>query len=167
MSRVAALALTALCGACGLVLGGELCGASAWFEYRTSDIAERAGGGLLDGPAPSPVAPSRLDLAAVLARPLFNWRRRPGPGAAAPSADETLPRLCGIVISPAGRYAIFAAAEGHTASIMQEGAKLGPFIIETITADHVDISSATGSRSLHPSFDAPPKPPPVRIPVDL
>ena len=93
--------------------------------------------------------------AMILARPLFEASRRPperrttGAGASTPS----LPRLAGIIVGPAGRSVIFAGPTGERPLVLAEGDKVGGYLIQSIVADQVVVTSRDGSRVLHPSFD--------------
>ncbi len=92
---------------------------------------------------------------AILARPLFAPSRRPpeAAGAAAPTRP-TLPRLAGIIISPAGRAVIFAGRDGSHPLVLAAGDKVGDYVIQSIGADQVIVTSHDGSHILRPSFDA-------------
>lgn len=85
-----------------------------------------------------------------LARPLFSPNRRPAALATGP-ADGT-PRLSGILVTPAGRRAIFAGADGKPV-VVGEGAAVGRYQVGSIAAGQVVLLGADGSRTLRPSFD--------------
>ncbi|NOG73823.1 hypothetical protein [Roseicella sp. DB1501] len=112
---------------------------------------------------PTPPPPDRsADWAATaLARPLFAADRRPvaEPPAAMAAAGAELPRLSGVLISPAGRVAIFAGAEGGKPLVLQVGDRLGGFEVRAILTGEVTLASAEGERVLRPSFDAHASPP--------
>ncbi len=90
----------------------------------------------------------------IVARPLFAMTRRPPKTAGGhnPVAATGLPRLSGIMISAAGRRAIFMP-EGGKARTLAEGASLDEYTIRQIAADHVVLSGAKGDMVLHPAYD--------------
>jgi hypothetical protein len=92
--------------------------------------------------------------ATITARPLFNIGRRPPKTAAHKNvvASSDLPRLSGIMITPAGRRAIFSPDSGKPL-VLAEGAVLEDGTIRRIAADSVTIQSAKGDLVLRPSFD--------------
>ncbi len=90
----------------------------------------------------------------IVARPLFAMSRRPpktinGHNAVAATG---LPRLSGIMISAAGRRAIFMP-DGGKAKTLAEGASLDDYTIRQIAADHVVLSGTKGDMVLHPVYD--------------
>lgn len=90
----------------------------------------------------------------ILAHPLFNADRRPvaptavGPGPAAAG----LPRLSGVLVSPAGRRAIFAGPEGARPITIAEGGHLGVYTITRIDEGSVTVTGPDGPRQIRPSF---------------
>ncbi len=89
----------------------------------------------------------------ILARPLFDPNRRPVEAEAGSTpALDGLPRLAGVLVSPTGRIAIFAAASKGSPISLSEGGKIGPFIVENISAGQVVVKGPDGTRTLHPSF---------------
>jgi hypothetical protein len=140
-----------------LLVGEEIRGFLPWF-----DVTPPA-----DAPAPNSEqhfsieathgSEPPMDTDSVLARPLFNWNRRPGVSGISPGFAESLPRLSGIVIDADKRYAIFAAVSaGSKPMIVQEGGMIGRYMIDRIAPDHVDVRFDGGLRSLRTSFDSPP-----------
>ena len=119
-------------------------------------------------PAPLPQAeagsavsePSGSEVAAVLARPLFTPGRRPEtPEAASPLAAPgrpELPRLTGILVTPAGRRAIFVALEGGHATVVTEGSAVGPWRVEAIRSAEVQLAGPDGRRTVRPSYSQTP-----------
>ena len=103
---------------------------------------------------PAAIAPaSSADAQAViLARPLFRPDRRP-PQAAPAVLDETVPRLSAIVITGAGRSAIFIADDG-SAAVLRLGGHIGAYQLQTIAPDSVSLVGPNGAISVHPSFTA-------------
>ncbi len=95
------------------------------------------------------------DWAAIsLARPLFSPDRRPPPPAAAPgsaSGPAEPPRLTGILVTPDGRRAIFAGADQPL--VLQEGGRIGSYLVQTIAAEQVTILGPSGPRTLRPRYD--------------
>jgi general secretion pathway protein N len=120
--------------------------------------------------APAPGQIARW-AATSLARPLFSPGRRPpaveaaAPGAAPPS----LPRVAGVVVTPAGRQAIFAAKESDKPLVVGEGGRVGAFTVQSIRAGQVTVRGPGGERVLQPAFDpdapAPAAPQPVAPPA--
>jgi hypothetical protein len=101
--------------------------------------------------------------ATILARPLFNRDRRPpaAPGVAALPPND-LPRLAGILVSPFGNTAIFAAVDGGKPMVVSEGSHVGQFVVKSIDLSQVMMIGPEGQRLLHPSFDGASAPlPPV------
>jgi hypothetical protein len=123
--------------------------------------------GALSGLAPRPAKPALPEpsagsqdrgqewAATILARPLFNRDRRPvaNPGDNAPQTTKGLPRLAGILVSPLGRTAIFAASDGGKPIAVPEGGRLGELIVQAIEFGQVTMSGPEGQRILQPSFD--------------
>lgn len=105
--------------------------------------------------ATSPATPPNpaAEWAAVLrARPPFSPDRRPpapGPTAAAP--ETPLPRLAGIMVTPEGRSAIFAARPQPL--VVREGGIVGRFSIQRIEPGQVTLAGPDGIRTLRPTFD--------------
>lgn len=93
--------------------------------------------------------------ATILARPLFNPGRRP-PTAAQAAAPGTvtpgLPRVAGIVVTPAGRRAIFAE-RGAKPLVLGEGGQVAGFTVQSIQAGQVTVRGPEGVRVLSPTFD--------------
>ncbi len=91
--------------------------------------------------------------ATVLARPLFSPGRRPPAAAAAPGAvAPSLPRVAGIMVTPAGRRAIFAE-KGAKPLVLGEGGQVGGFTVQSIRAGQVTVRGPEGVRVLSPTFD--------------
>jgi len=91
----------------------------------------------------------------LLARPLFRPNRRPAAGIANPtdSSLKSLPRLTGVVVSPVGKFAIFANAEGGKPVVIGEGGHVGAAVIEAIEAGQVTVRGPDGTVVLHSAFD--------------
>jgi hypothetical protein len=90
---------------------------------------------------------------AIIARPLFSTSRRPPKGKqTVTGTDTTLPRLAGIMITKAGRRAIFMP-EGGKSATLAEGATLEDNTIRQIRADYVVLSGPKGDFILRPSYD--------------
>jgi hypothetical protein len=90
----------------------------------------------------------------IVARPLFTVNRRPPKLAGGKNAVALtgLPRLSGIMISRAGRRAIFMP-EGGKARTLAEGASVDEYTIRQIAADHVVLTGAKGEMVLRPAYD--------------
>lgn len=124
-------------------------------------------------PAPAMAAPPAdpaVAQATILARPLFRPDRRPL-RAAPPATDETVPRLSAIVITGAGRSAIFIDDSG-SAAILRPGGRIGAYQVQSIAPDSVRLLGPNGAIGVYPSFAAavatpapaaPPPPPPFGL----
>jgi len=118
-------------------------------------------------PLPAPAAPASTPaadaddagrrVAEVLARPLFSPGRRPAAQAAAapPAAVAPLPRMTGVIVTPAGRRAIFANGAGKAVVVM-EGGRIGAYAVQSIEAGRVTLAGPDGQRVVAPAFE--PKP---------
>ena len=113
--------------------------------------------------APAPVAtkagvePDRAPgwAATALARPLFNPDRRPvapPPAAAAATAPAELPRLSGVMVTPAGRRAIFAGPANGRPVTVAEGQRIGLFLVNKIETGAVTLLGPDGPRRITPHF---------------
>ncbi len=104
--------------------------------------------GALHGPDDRPRRVERM-----LARPLFSQNRRPPADTPVPTAGlPKLPRLTGVVVSPAGGFAIFASIEGGKPIIARQGDPVGAAVIEAVAAGQVTLRGPEGILVLHPSF---------------
>ena len=106
--------------------------------------------------AAADAAPDRTEAlaAAILARPLFEQDRRPvAETQAGPVADGDA-RLAGILITPDGRSAIFAPADGGRPTVLREGAALGALTVRAIAPGAVTVLSHGKEQVMHPSFAA-------------
>jgi hypothetical protein len=94
-------------------------------------------------------------VATILARPLFSRDRRPltTPGQNATAAATGMPRLTGILVSPFGRTAIFAAADGGKPIVVSEGSHIGRYVVQSIDVGQVTMIGPEGERMLRPAFD--------------
>ncbi len=107
----------------------------------------------------------------ILDRPVFNPERKPDAPDATPTPAQAgrsePPRLAGIMVTPGGRRAIFAAAgESGPATVAAEGAKIGVWKVQAIGAGEVQLTSADGARTVRPHFsDLPPAAPPLPSPL--
>jgi len=118
-------------------------------------------------PLPAPVAPASAPageaddagrrVAEVLARPLFSSGRRPAAQAAAapPAAVAPLPRMTGVIVTPAGRRAIFVNSAGKP-TVVTEGERIGAYAVQSIEAGRVTLAGPDGQRVVATAFD--PKP---------
>lgn len=104
-------------------------------------------------PAVAPAPDRALWVATSVARPLFSPDRRPPPAEAAAGATSgpvEPPRLTGILITPTGRRAIFAGAREPL--ILQEGGRIGGYLVHSISAAQVTVLGPSGPRTLQPSY---------------
>lgn len=96
-------------------------------------------------------------VATILARPLFSRDRRPTDAPAAVAAvAESLPRLTGITVSPAGRHAIFASPGNKPPLVASPGDHVAGFTVRSIEPGGVTVVGPSGPRVLQPSFEGPP-----------
>ena len=120
-------------------------------------------------PLPAPAAPASTPaagadeagrrVAEVLARPLFDPSRRPAAQAAAGPAAATapLPRMTGVIVTPAGRRAIFVNGAGKP-TVVTEGERIGVYAVQSIEAGRVTLAGPGGQRVVAPAFDPKPAP---------
>jgi hypothetical protein len=109
----------------------------------------------------------RDEVASVLARPVFSLSRRPRDVAArpVPAAPATiLPRMTAILIDGRIKSAIFEGTGKPT--VLSEGGRIGPFVIQKIEPQQVTIIGPDGKRVVHTSFATTPTtlpPPPTGL----
>jgi hypothetical protein len=84
---------------------------------------------------------------------LFNADRRPFDQAAPSGGDAALPRLSGIVMTPEGRSAIFTPAGGGKLIVVEEGGRIGGYVVQTISFGEVELVGPDGSHSLNLTWD--------------
>ncbi|MCQ8239513.1 hypothetical protein [Rhizosaccharibacter radicis] len=94
---------------------------------------------------------ARVDewVTAILARPLFDPKRRPPSVAAAGPAE---PRLAGILLMPKGRFALFAGENDSRGTLVAVGGEAGSFHVDRIDPDQVSVSGPDGTKTLRPRF---------------
>jgi hypothetical protein len=113
--------------------------------------------------APHPVSASAStaeardidDLAdTVLGRPLFTVGRRPpkSSGGGRLATNTGYPRLAGIMITPAGKHAIFAP-DGGKPLVLAEGGALDDATVRSIKRDRVVVTGPKGEQVLWPTYD--------------
>jgi hypothetical protein len=145
-----------------LIVASEIDAALPWLDESSSNIVRTP---VIEAQVVGDDAsamPRLADTSAILARPLFNWNRRPGQSSELASADSPLPRLAGILVSGRGRYAIFAAPPGAKPQVVPEGGTIGRFTIDKITADHIILNNDGALQTVHTTFGAkPPSPMPT------
>ena len=119
---------------------------------------------VVSAPVPQPVAvvaslgpENSLQWArSTLARPLFSRNRRPPADTPVTpvviAGSPKLPRLTGVVVIPAGGFAIFAGIDGDKPIVAREGDQIGDAVIENIFAGQVTVRGPGGLAMLHPSF---------------
>ena len=145
----------------GLLVGAVVAGAIVLATRSPSDaVAGRpargaAAGTSADRQAPPDAIADRLRrwAATSLARPLFNADRRPVAAAAGSNAADALPRLSGIMITQAGRRAIFAATGAGKPQVVVEGDTVGGNLVQSITLGEVVLIGPDGPHRLHLAFD--------------
>jgi hypothetical protein len=146
----------------GLLVGAAVGGVIVLVtQPLPDDVAARparstAGGVPSARPASADAVADRLQrwAATSLARPLFNPDRRPVAVAEAGSnAAAGLPRLSGIMITEAGRRAIFAATGAGKPQVVAEGGTVGGNLVQSITLEEVVLVGPDGPHKLHLAFD--------------
>jgi general secretion pathway protein N len=85
----------------------------------------------------------------ILARPLFEPDRRP-PSPRSVPVEVELPRLIGVMVSPASRVAIFAGATGGKPLVVAEGGQVGGHVVQSIRPGEATLAGPRGQRILHP-----------------
>ncbi len=133
-----------------------------WLELRghirdSGAMTPKPAAGLPTVPAGRSASPDPNQVArwaaTVLARPLFSPGRRPPAAAAALGAvAPSLPRVAGIMVTPAGRRAIFAE-KGAKPLVLGEGGQVAGFTVQSIRAGQVTVRGPEGVRVLSPTFD--------------
>jgi hypothetical protein len=107
-------------------------------------------------PTQAPAA-DRTDawVATILARPLFSADRRPPIDEATTDAavvPDASPRLAGVLVSPAGKTAIFADPTGGKPIVVREGGRIGAYTVRAIEAGQVTLTGPQGVQVLRPAF---------------
>jgi hypothetical protein len=150
MSRAALLAF------CGLAFALSVALLQQW---RPEDAAPVAPPHLAETPPTPQVlqdAPDRaIQMAALLARPLFEPTRRPPAVAAADSAPQAaiMPRVTGVLVGPADRNAIFLVPGVAAPLVAREGGRVGDYTVQSIAAGQVTLQGPGGPLMLRPTFD--------------
>jgi hypothetical protein len=88
--------------------------------------------------------------ATILARPLFNQTRRPVP-VASTGTSNLLPRLSAIIVIGNSRRAVFATP-GQKPQILGTGETIGPYTLDAIAPDKVELHGPDGTMTLRPQF---------------
>jgi hypothetical protein len=154
MTHAASFVLAAVAVALIGTIGFELYASSGEGNVTTAATA-KPHSPMLPQQAPDQQDRGQEWVATILARPLFSRDRRPlaAPGQNAAVAATSVPRLTGILISPLGRTAIFAAVNGGKPIVVSEGGHLGRFVVQSIDVGQVTIIGPGGQNMLRPSFD--------------
>jgi len=144
-------------GAVGVVLIGLITQEvrSGAMDSRSDDsVMVRQSFVVAADPATRPADNVSQWLGSTLARPLFSSDRRPAPDATVrvAGAPGPLPRLTGVVISPAGAFAIFAGIDGGRPSVVGKGDLIGGAVVEGILAGQVTLGGRDGVVLLRPIF---------------
>ncbi len=87
------------------------------------------------------------------------WRVRcSAPAAAGPApAAAPLPRMTGVIVTPAGRRAIFVNGAGKP-TVVTEGERIGVYAVQSIEVGRVMLAGPDGQRVVAPAFDPKPAP---------
>jgi hypothetical protein len=141
---------------------------SASSDVPMRQAGDRVGGPPVDRQLPADTAADQLRRWAAISldRPLFWTDRRPfAKTAGGPDGMAGLPRLSGIMITPAGRHAIFAAIGGGKPEVVAEGDSVGRYLVQSISIGQVVLIGPDGRHNLHLPFDgtrlAAPHAPPI------
>ena len=119
---------------------------SAWVASQTQDLQAR------NFSTPQPALSPLRNM--MLSRPLFDPTRRPSAAPAeAPTAPVEIPRLSGIMVTPAERIAVFSPATGAPI-IVNQNSRFGPFTVLAISGDRVTIKGPSGVIVLRSDFSA-------------
>jgi general secretion pathway protein N len=104
----------------------------------------------LAAPDTDPPAAQPIDawVSTILARPLFAPDRRP-PARQDMPIEVELPRLIGVLVSPASRLAIFAGAAGGKPLVVAEGGSVGAHVLQSIRPGEAIMAGPRGQRILH------------------
>lgn len=111
-----------------------------------------------------PDSQAQQHVAVILDRPLFNPDRRPDPSASGGN-DTGLARLTGIMVSPSGSVAIFAGRPGGKPVVVEQGGRIGAFVVGSIADGAVTVTGPDGRRVLRPTFDPRPPEPAAAAPI--
>lgn len=151
MTRIALPALLVIAALLAAALAAEIAldqsGGTLAVPSRPAAAPVAVGLSTKDGSDQSPAW-----VATALARPLFNTDRRPAAAKTASAAPTALPRLAGIVMTPTGRQAIFAASAGGKPLTVVEGAKMGLYTITRIEDGAVSVIGPDGASQIRLSF---------------
>jgi hypothetical protein len=149
LARVAPIGLFAVFAALCFSIAHEI---SDWQRKvpphpTTSPVAVPGSSGM----AEAPESPDQREawLQQILGRPLFSPDRR-----RVEAGLRGLPRLTGIVVTGAQRFAIFAAPSGGHPVVVQVGAHVGAYEVRTIAETGVTVVGPEGTTLVRPVFDA-------------
>jgi hypothetical protein len=146
----------------GLLVGAAVAGAIVLpTQSAPGDAAVRPARGVPGDTSavqhvPADAVADRLQrwVATSLARPLFNVDRRPVASTeSGTNAATALPRLSGIMITQAGRRAIFAPTGAGKPQVVVEGGTVGGNLVQSITLEEVVLIGPDGPHKLHLAFD--------------
>jgi len=166
MTRAAAVVLATIAAALIGTISLELFASSGEAKATITSTAKQHRP-MLPQQAPDQQDRKQEWVATILARPLFSRDRRPlaAPGQSIAVAATGVPRLTGILISPLGKTAIFAAVDGGKPIVVSEGSHLGRFVVQSIDVGQVTIIGPEGQDMLRPSFDNATAPTPPAAPA--
>jgi hypothetical protein len=174
MSSAASIGLGLIAAALAGIIVTEWRAREAWDEPAAHSVLALPPGERTQHVAKGMTDNSSQWIDTILARPLFTPDRRPPHQPhveAAPVAAVGPPRLAGVLISPAGKAAIFAA-DGPKPIVVHEGGKLGQYTVQLIEAGRVTLQGPGGplccSRPLKMEQNLQPfRPPCIRaVPAD-
>lgn len=146
----------------GLLVGAAVAGAIVLAtQSAPDDAAVRPARGIAGAASAAEHVPAdavadrlRRWAATSLARPLFNADRRPVASTeSGTNAAAALPRLSGIMITQAGRRAIFAPTGAGKPQVVVEGGTVGGDLVQSITLEEVVLIGPDGPHRLHLAFD--------------
>lgn len=100
--------------------------------------------------------PGRIRKLAQIAldRPLFVENRRPVTiQISSAGSTLSLPRLTGVIATPTSRRALFVVADERPLAL-QEGAQIGAYTVQAITAGAVTVSGPEGLQIIRPTLNS-------------
>lgn len=160
-----------------LTIGGLMAGLLMLLAVEYAVLSARGAGMLADTLDPPTLNPGpsramalgsrdvRAHLETILERPLFRESRRPvTPDIASPAGEAaSLPRLSGILISPAGKRLIFAPNSSGKSTVVAEGGRIGPYVVQSITTGNATLRGPDGPKTLRPTLAEAGAPSPVAL----
>jgi hypothetical protein len=169
MNNVAPIGLGLVAAALAGILVMEWGAGEAWHERAPRAVPAFPPGELFQQIAAGTADNTTQWIDTIRARPLFTPGRRPPHQshvkAPTPTTTAGPPRLAGVLVSPAGKAAIFAGS-GPKPVVVREGGRLGQFAVQSIEAGRVTLRGPEGAIVLQPTFENEAKPATASPPGD-